>query len=109
MTYRRLGRGLGGAHRAAASITALALVALSLTGCGTGAEETPVPIPEDSFDSVVSVTGEVVPAEWATLSFRTGGVVAAVPVETVEKGVGAVTDTVKKLLPIGGGSKEEKE
>ena len=39
---------------------------------------------------------------------ETGVDVVTVPVKTVEKGVGAVTDTVKKLLPIGGET-EKKE
>ena len=38
-------------------------------------------MPEPAFASVVSVTGEVLPAKWATLSIQTGGTVEAVLVE----------------------------
>jgi HlyD family secretion protein len=57
------------------------LVALALAGCGGGAEEMPTPIPESALESVVSVTGEVVPAKWATFSIQTGGIVEDVLVE----------------------------
>jgi len=58
-------------------VLALALV---LSACG-GAEETPTPDTEVDFVPVVSVTGEVLPAMWATISAQTGGVVKGVPVE----------------------------
>ena len=58
-----------------------AALAFTLAGCGGGAGETPTPLPEPAFESLVSVTGEVVPAEWATLSIQTGGTVAQVLVE----------------------------
>lgn len=56
-------------------------LALALAGCGGGAGETPTPMPEPAFESLVSVTGKVVPAEWATLSIQTGGTVDQVLVE----------------------------
>jgi len=62
-------------------IPLVAAIALSLVACGGGAEETPTPMPEPSFRSLVSVTGEVVPAEWAVLSIQTDGVVEDVLVE----------------------------
>jgi HlyD family secretion protein len=63
------------------SILTIAALALTLAGCGGGAGETPTPIPEPAFESLVSVTGEVVPAEWSTLSIQTGGTVDQVLVE----------------------------
>ncbi|MGD2177925.1 MAG: hypothetical protein PVG71_08905, partial [Anaerolineae bacterium] len=71
----------GARLRVPASVAVLALVALALIGCLGGAEETPTPIPESAFESVVSVTGEVVPAKWATLGIQTGGIVKDVVVE----------------------------
>lgn len=61
----------------------LITVALTLTlaGCGIGGEETPTPTLAPVFTSTVSVTGEVVPAELATLSIQTGGTVDQVLVE----------------------------
>jgi multidrug efflux pump subunit AcrA (membrane-fusion protein) len=41
----------------------------------------PTPLPEQTFASVVSVTGEVVPAEWATVSAQAGGTAVEVLVE----------------------------
>lgn len=57
------------------------LVALALMSCRGGAEQTPTPMPELGLESVVSVTGEVVPAEWAALSIQTDGAVDEVLVE----------------------------
>jgi multidrug resistance efflux pump len=78
-------RGFGARQRAQrrtpASIAVPTLVALALAGCGAGVEQTPTPLPEPAFESVVSVTGEVVPAKWATLSFQTGGIVEELLVE----------------------------
>ncbi|MFW6135594.1 MAG: HlyD family secretion protein [Chloroflexota bacterium] len=54
---------------------------LALVACGGGAAETPTPMPEPAFESLVSVTGEVVPGRWAALSIRTGGTVNQVLVE----------------------------
>ncbi len=65
------------------SILTAGLVAstLAVAGCGGGAGETPTPMPEAPFESLVSVTGEVVPAEWATLSVEAGGTIDEVLVE----------------------------
>jgi multidrug efflux pump subunit AcrA (membrane-fusion protein) len=59
----------------------LAVLAVVLSGCGAGAEETATPVVEANFVPVVSVTGEVVPAVWATVSAQTGGTVIDVLVE----------------------------
>jgi HlyD family secretion protein len=64
-----------------AIIAGLAVLAVLLSGCGGGAEETPTPELELDFVPVVSVSGEVVPEEWATLSAQTGGTVMEVLVE----------------------------
>jgi HlyD family secretion protein len=60
-------------------------LAFILAGCGGGAEETSTPMPEPAFESLVSVTGEVVPAEWATLSIQAGGTVDQVLAEPGNK------------------------
>ena len=52
---------------------AMAALAVLLSACDGGAEPTPTPLPERAFASIVSVTGEVVPAEWTTASARAGG------------------------------------
>jgi len=52
-----------------------------LAGCAHRAEETVTPEAEVAYAEVVSVTGEVVPALWATLSAQTGGTVVEVRVE----------------------------
>jgi multidrug resistance efflux pump len=57
------------------------LVAMILSACGDGAEPMPTALPLQAFASVVSVTGEVVPAEWATVSAQTSGTAVEVPVE----------------------------
>ncbi len=57
------------------------VLALILAGCERIAEETPTPVPVDTFASVVSVTGEVVPEKWAILSLQTEGRVIEAPVE----------------------------
>jgi multidrug efflux pump subunit AcrA (membrane-fusion protein) len=59
----------------------LVVLAVALSGCGGSAEETPTPEMEMDFVPVVSVTGEVVPAVWATVSAQTGGTVMEVLVE----------------------------
>jgi len=56
-------------------------MALSLGACNAAAEETPTPMLEPAFESLASVTGEILPAKWATLSIQTGGTVEAVLVE----------------------------
>lgn len=60
-------------------VMAIALVALPLSACG---QATPTPVPETAMEtgSVISVSGKVVPAVWATLSAQTGGVVLEVQV-----------------------------
>ena len=57
------------------------ILAVLLTACGGGAEPTPTPLPERPFASLVSVTGEVVPAEWTTVSAQLGGTPIEVLVE----------------------------
>jgi multidrug resistance efflux pump len=81
MIGRRRSAKRGAQRRAPASIATVALLASALAACGGGADETPTPVPEQAFESVVSVTGEVVPAKWATLSLQTSGVVEDVLVE----------------------------
>ena len=54
-------------------IVGLLVLGLLLSGCARGAEETPTPEVEAEYASVVSVTGEVVPAVWATVSAQAGG------------------------------------
>ncbi len=63
----------------------LLVLAVVLSGCGESTEETPTPEIEMEFAPVVSVTGEVAPATWATLSAQTGGTVMAVLVEQGDK------------------------
>ena len=62
-------------------LAGLMVLAVVLSGCGRSAEETPTPEVEMEFMPVVSVTGEVVPAVWATVSAETGGTVLEVLVE----------------------------
>ena len=57
------------------------LLALSLMGCAGQGEETPAPEPQYDYDALISVTGEVLPAHWATLSTQAGGTVAEVLAE----------------------------
>ncbi|MBU0702952.1 MAG: biotin/lipoyl-binding protein, partial [Chloroflexi bacterium] len=59
----------------------LVVLALFLSGCGGGADETPTPEVEMEYVPVVSPTGEVVPGVWATVSGQTGGTVVEVLVE----------------------------
>ncbi|MBL7064181.1 MAG: efflux RND transporter periplasmic adaptor subunit [Anaerolineae bacterium] len=62
-------------------IVGLVVLAVILSGCGGSAEETATPEVEMAFTPVVSVTGEVVPAVWATVSAQSGGTVLEVLVE----------------------------
>jgi HlyD family secretion protein len=62
-------------------ISLVTVVALALGACGGGTKQTPTPVPEPAFASLVSVTGEVVPAKWAALSMQGNGVVTDVLVE----------------------------
>jgi len=64
-----------------ATVAGLVVLAMILSGCRGSAEETATPEVETEFVPVVSVTGEVVPAVWATLSAQTGGTVMEVLVE----------------------------
>jgi HlyD family secretion protein len=63
-------------------VVGLAVLAVVLSGCGGSTEETPTPEVEMEFAPIVSVTGEVTPEVWATLSARTGGTVQEVLVES---------------------------
>jgi len=68
------------------ALTILAtLLALTIVACRGEAEPTPAQMPEPASASLVSVTGEVVPAKWAALSVQTDGVVAEVLVEPGDK------------------------
>jgi HlyD family secretion protein len=64
-------------------IVAIGLVvsAVILSGCEMSAEETPTPEVESSYAPIVSITGEVVPDTWATVSAQSGGTVVEVLVE----------------------------
>ncbi len=62
-------------------VMGLVVMTVILSGCGGSVEETPTPEVEMEFAPIVSVTGEVTPAVWATLSARTGGTVQEVLVE----------------------------
>jgi multidrug efflux pump subunit AcrA (membrane-fusion protein) len=58
------------------------IVAFLVAGCGGSAAATEEPTPlEESFTPVVSATGEIVPAQWATLSFPSGGRMVTLAVE----------------------------
>lgn len=71
-----------GAQRSpSASIAALALLGLALASCSVISRETPTPMPEPAFESLVSVTGKVVPAKWARLSIQADGTVEDVLVQ----------------------------
>jgi len=62
-------------------IAGLIVLAVILAGCERGAEETVTPEVEVDYVPVVSVTGEVVPAVWGTVSTQAGGMVTKVLVE----------------------------
>jgi multidrug efflux pump subunit AcrA (membrane-fusion protein) len=61
-------------------LATIVVVTMMLAAC-SGADEEPTPEMQEDFIPVVSVTGEIVPAIWATLSAQTGGTVAEVLVE----------------------------
>lgn len=82
------------------SLVALAgILALVMVGCGGGAEPTEEPQIEEEIGTatVVSATGEVVPAQWAELSFPQGGLVASLDV--VEGDTVAEGDVLVELDP----------
>jgi multidrug efflux pump subunit AcrA (membrane-fusion protein) len=62
-------------------IAGLMVLVMALSSCGAGAEETATPEVELGSSSVVSVTGEVVPARWASVSAQIGGTALEVLVE----------------------------
>lgn len=65
-------------------LTFAVLAAIALFGCGASAEPRTtrgVAVADVTSAAVISVTGEVVPALWATLSAQAGGTVTAVVVE----------------------------
>lgn len=67
------------------SILALWTIAALLIGCSqTAATPTPTPAAED-FTPAVSVSGKVVPAQWANLSFQTAGRIVEVNVRLGDK------------------------
>lgn len=64
------------------TLSLILLLGLFLNGCaGTQATATPEPISEEAFNPLVSATGMVVPARWATISIPIGGQVIEVLVE----------------------------
>jgi len=73
----------------------LAIAALMMMGCGGGAATEEPEVLETDFTPVVSATGEVVPAQWAALSFPTGGQMITLAVE--EGDVVAAGDTLAEL------------
>lgn len=68
-------------HVGALIAGALIVGTLILTGCGSKDAPTPAPIAESEFVPIVSVTGELVPAQWTTVSAKVGGRVTKVLVE----------------------------
>jgi multidrug efflux pump subunit AcrA (membrane-fusion protein) len=79
-------------------VAGLSIVAVIMVGCGIGAEKaTPTPMPEQAFVSVVSVTGEVVPADAATVSAQVGGTAVEMLVEPGDEV--AAGDVVIRLDP----------
>ncbi|HEY71905.1 MAG: hypothetical protein B6I35_06340 [Anaerolineaceae bacterium 4572_32.2] len=62
-------------------LVGLLVLVVVLSGCGGSVEETVTPEVEIEYVPVVSPTGEVMPAAWATVSAQTGGVVLEMLVE----------------------------
>jgi len=66
-------------------IPILLMVLLASAGCEVGdsesGQETTAAAPVMQFENIISATGEVRPARWASLSFPVGGMVEAVHVE----------------------------
>jgi len=63
------------------TVVGIVVLLAILSGCGMGAEETATPEIDADFVPVVSVTGEVVPATWATIGAQVSGTVIEVMVE----------------------------
>ena len=63
------------------TVVGIVVLLAVLSGCGRGAEETATPDIDADFVPVVSVTGEVVPATWATIGAQVSGTVIEVMVE----------------------------
>jgi multidrug efflux pump subunit AcrA (membrane-fusion protein) len=61
--------------------TGIVLLVLALASCQVGKQPTPTPGVSADYVPVVSVTGELVPQKWVSLSHKTGGKVAEVSVE----------------------------
>jgi HlyD family secretion protein len=75
-------------------LSLILLPGLFLNGCaGAQATATPEPISEEAFNPLVSATGVVVPARWATVSIPIGGQVIEVLVEE-----GQLVDTGQALV-----------
>jgi len=55
------------------AIVSILVLTLLLAGCAGKNEPTATPVAKNKLAQVVSVTGEVVPAAWATLSSKSGG------------------------------------
>jgi HlyD family secretion protein len=68
------------------ALLAVGLIALIVAACGS-ATPTPEPVAEEATPEAldvgggVSATGEVIPSEWTTLSFATGGRIDSLPYE----------------------------
>ncbi len=62
-------------------IVILASMLIGLVACESNGETTPTPQAMDEFTPMVSVTGRVAPAQWATVGAQTGGMVEAMVVE----------------------------
>ena len=78
-------------------VIATGLLALSLVACTGQSEETPTPEIDEAFAPLISITGEVAPARWATLSVQISGTVAEVLVEQGDEV--AAGDLLVKLDP----------
>jgi multidrug efflux pump subunit AcrA (membrane-fusion protein) len=59
-------------------LSALLVLVVLLSGCSLGKQPTPTPGVQESFVPVVSVTGELVPEVWTSLSSKMGGEVVEV-------------------------------
>ncbi len=82
----------------------LIVFAMMLAGCQSNPEATPTPLVPRSKTAIISVTGELVPATWASLSPKAGGIIVEVLVEPgdlVERGSELVKlDTVDLKLAL---------